>query len=105
AAPAVVFDPRTTQPSVRFYPRGLVDTENCVTLDIHDPDMSMARILEEIQAIYERFLITPDAQSGPGKVWKNADKHWAANNAEAVVQMYLRIGLWMAFPLCVVREE
>jgi hypothetical protein len=102
---AVVFDPRTTLPSVRYYPKGLDDCENCDAIGIARADVSLQRIYEAIERVYKSCLVTPEAQAGAGKLWKNGDKWWPSSQAEDVVQLYLRVGLTTAFPTCTVRHE
>jgi hypothetical protein len=105
AVPAIVFDPRTTVPTVRFYPHGLADAETCEAVGIAGSDVSLQRIYEAIEKVYQNCLVTPEAQARAGKLWVDGDKWWPSPQAEDVVQLYLRAGLTTAFPTCTVRHE
>ena len=104
AVPAIIYDPRTTPASVRFYPGGLSDLENRNTIDIR-PELSPQLVFDVINHVYEDCLVTPDAQAKAGKLWTNNGKWWPASNAEDIIQLYLRAGLTTAFPTCTVRHE
>lgn len=103
--PAIVFDPRTTIPTVRFYPDGLSDPENCKAVVISGADVSLQQIYEAIDTVYQHCLVTPEAQARAGKLWEDGRKWWPSHEAEDVIQLYLRAGLTTAFPTCTVRHE
>ncbi len=103
--PAIVFDPRGAFPQVRYYPAGLNDTENCKILQATASNVSLERIFEAIGRIYDECLVTPDAQSPGGKLWKDSRRGRPYPDAEARIQTALKVGLVMAFPLCTVRHE
>lgn len=103
--PAVVFDPRTQIPEVRFYPKGLSTPEMCEVLRINYASIRLETIFEVIDRIYKTCLITPEAQEQAGKLWKDSTKHLPAEKAEITVQLYLRVGLQGAFPGCEIRTE
>lgn len=102
---AVVFDPRPSTPKLFLYPNGLGDADHIKTLRLDASDVKLRDVLAVIDQVHEQFLVTPGAQDAPGKVWQNRSKHYPVLKAEAVIQMYLRIGLQSAFPSCVVRRE
>ena len=103
--PAVLFDPRTSVPSVRFYPAGLDDLDNCQHITIDNHSVSLSEIYDVINKVHQQCLITPEAQPKAGKLWKENQKWWASEQAEDLVQLYLRTGLTTAFPTCTVRHE
>lgn len=103
--PAIVFDPRTKMPTVRFYPNGLVDSETFNAVTIIESGLSLQRIYDAIDKVYQHCLVTPEAQARAGKLWVNGSKWWPSSEAEDVVQLYLRAGLTTAFPTCTVRHE
>lgn len=102
--PAIIFEPRTSSPQIRFYVDGVNDLEACSTANILE-DISLDSICEAIDHIYHRLLKTPEAQNSEGKLWEKSDKNWPVEKAELQIQNYLRTGLTMAFPTCIVREE
>ena len=102
---AIVFDPRTVPPEVRFYANGLGQPEYYQPVTVANPDVSLSRIFEAIDLIYKSCLITPEAQTRSGKLWEKEQQYWAAQNAEDVVQTNLKAGLVAAFPSCTVRHE
>jgi len=103
--PAAIFDPRTAIPQLRLYRNGLGDPGTCEILRVDFVDVSLPRVFEIINRIYETGLVTPTAQEQAGKLWENDEKHWVAQDAELKVQLYLRMGLQGALLLCHVRSE
>jgi len=101
---AAIVEHRTKTPAVRFYPRGLGEPDDMRVIPIA-ATVTLNQIFNAIDRIHEKSLLTPDANSVAGKLWKNATKCHPIKNAEDVVQMYLRIGLTMAFPTCDIRHE
>ncbi len=103
--PAIVFDPRTNVPSVRFYPHGLDAPETYEMVSVTGTDVSLERIFEAIERVHSTCLVTPDAQVKAGKLWENNVKCWPSSQAEDIVQLHLKAGLTTAFPTCTVRHE
>lgn len=103
--PALVYDPRTNNWEVRFYPNGLSDPENCEIVDLSSPNVTVGNVISEVETVYQNFLITPSVQGKHEKLWKDAKKHWPVKVAEDRIQTYLRIGLNSAFPTCEIRHE
>ncbi len=103
-ARAIVYDPRTTPASIRYYPNGLEDVEVVSSLEL-TANVTLDAVFSAIDLIYETALVTPDAQQKAGKLWSDSDKWWVSKNAEDTVQLYLSVGLTMAFPHCTVRHE
>lgn len=104
-SPAVIFNPRQDMPEVRFYQNGLDDLEVYQSSKVIDIDVSLDKVFEGIDLIYNKNLKTPDAQEKAGKLWKNSEKHWPEANAEHIIQLYLRVGLSTFFPTCTIRTE
>lgn len=104
--PAVIFDPRTRNSEIRFYRKGLISTDTCEVMRVNHADVSLERVFAKIHHIYKTFLVTPEAQLlKVGRLWKNNAKWWPSEEAEEKLQLYLRIGLTIAFPMCVVNCE
>ena len=103
--PTIVYDPRVSTPQLRFYAQGLSSPENYEAILLTAGPIPLEKILAEVEKIYEQHLRTPEAQSDAGKLWKKNTHWWAAENAEKVTQLYLKVGLSRAFPNCTVREE
>lgn len=103
--PAIIFDPRPGEPEIRFYKNGLSDAEVVDVILINRAQISLDNIFSTINDVYKKFLVTPDAQPEAGKLWVEPAKCWPIKNAENTIQLYLKIGLTMAFPTCVVRHE
>jgi hypothetical protein len=104
-SPAVIFDPRTTIPQVRYYPKGISTLDDYISINIYQSAISIDRILSVVDDIYSKCLVTPEAQLKAGKLWQDNSKHWPVQQAEDVVQLYLKIGLSGAFPMCTIRHE
>lgn len=105
AIPAIVFDPRSSAPELRFYRNGLDDPERCDILSFGDGEITLDRITAVIQHIYDECLKTPEAQIHPGKLWVDHKKWWAAEDAEALVHLQIKAGLAGAFLTCTIRHE
>lgn len=103
--PAILFDPRTSRPAVRFYPLGLGDPDTYEPVDVVGGSVSLDQIFAVIDLIYEKCLVTPEAQAKGGSLWKEKTKFYPVKQAEDVVQAQLRVGLTTAFPTCTVRHE
>lgn len=103
--PAVIYDPRVSPPEVRYYPDGLGQPNTCHVTRVISGDIDLPAVLEVVERVYLRQLITPDAQSQRGKLWKNRSLHWVSENAELTIQMYLETAFNQAFPTCTIRSE
>jgi len=102
---AIVFDPRTSLPAVRYYPNGLADPDTVESIAITSSDISLDRIFDVIDRVYSTCLVTPEAQTRVGKLWTKGENWWPSEHAEDLIQMHLRVGLTTAFPTCTVRHE
>jgi len=105
STPAVFYEPRTPTVELRFFPVGLEqpDVYEPIAL-IHSP-IDIGGILDVVEGVHKKILITPDAHTPGTALWKNKAKHFPVKEAELVVQTYLHTGLTAAFPTCVVRRE
>lgn len=103
--PAIVVDHRISIPQLRHYSKGLGSPDDYESISLVSGSLPMNKILEEVNRAYKEHLITPEAQTGEGKLWKKSSHWWAASNAEKLVQFYLKVHLCGAFPLCKIREE
>ena len=103
--PAAIYEPRGSSPTIRFYPAGLEEPDECVISPASGEEVTDQKIFSVIEGIYQQCLKTPDAQSRAGKLWKDPDRCWPASNAEAVVQLNLKAGLVGQFLTCIIREE
>jgi len=103
--PAIIFDPRTIPVSVRYYQDGLRSPDTVELLSVTGANVNLDRIFKVIGQVHRKCLITPEAQVRAGKLWKDASKWWASEDAEDLVQLHLRVGLTTAFPTCTVRHE
>lgn len=102
---AVVFDPRTAVPEVRYYPRGLDDPDKYHIVSISTEEIDLDRVLTVVQAVYKTNLVTPDGQPKEGKLWRDQEKWRPSSKAEAIIQLYLVAALAGAFPVCTIRHE
>lgn len=103
--PAVVFDPRTDERELRYYRSGLEDIDQCEIVSVLHGAVSLEDVFQIIDRVYEKKLVTPDAQSVPAPLWADSEKHWPVDNAEVRVQMYLDTALHIAFPWCRITGE
>lgn len=103
--PAVVFDPRVSDPETRYYPSGLGYPEVYEIVDLGTSPVTLDRIFAAIDRVYDTCLVTPDVQVEAGKLWTEKEKRWPAQDAEGRIQVHLKAGLSGAFPTCTVRHE
>jgi hypothetical protein len=103
--PALLFEPRTGSPSVRFFPRGLSHADDCIEASLASNAVTLDVILNLIDRCHRAHLCTPDATQQDRPVWTDKDRHRPVANAERRIQGYLRIFLSGALPGCTVREE
>jgi hypothetical protein len=102
----VIYDPRADPMHIRYYPAGLQNVDTCEIIDISvKAPINIRRILDIVDQVCKKQLITPDAQSQMGKLWKDSSRHWVARDAELIIQMYLVTALFAALPSCVIRWE
>lgn len=104
--PAVLYDPRTTPPEVRYYPAGLDEADTCAVTSVTQPAaITLDAVFEVVDRLHERQLVTPDAQAAIGKLWSKPDQCLPVSQAELTVQLYLETALNIGFPTCTVRRE
>ncbi len=103
--PAITFDPRPHISEVRFFPAGVNNLDFVEIVEVSFGDISLQQIYEEIDTIYRKHLVTPDAQLRAAKLWKDSQKGWPSDKAEDLIQNCLHVGLTRAFPNCTVRAE
>jgi len=104
--PAVIYDPRPAPAQIRYYPSGLRNEDDCEVFDIPTTErVALQDILEVVNHVCERQLVTPDGQSEMGKLWADPSHHLVASKAEQTIQMYLVSALNGAFPTCEIRFE
>lgn len=104
--PAVIFNPRPNPPSLRYYPKGIEQTDEFEDIQLGGEPVTPQRIEAIVDRMWEHSFITPDAQIDAGSgVWENAPQLWAKTGAEAIVQAHLKTALAVALIDCVVRHE
>lgn len=102
--PTVLFDPTVDGGELRFYPSGLSDLGQVTPYPvgaIHQVSYQDARTV--IETVYVNNLVSPQNQIV--STWANPSKHWAAQDAEAVVQGLIQVALKSTFLFCEVDKE
>lgn len=103
--PTLVYDPKPGHSTLSWYPRGVADDASVELTPVIEVAPTPERIAETISAVHRGELITPDQVPAHDRVWEDADKGWAKQDAEARVQRVVRIGLQARFPMCRIRAE
>ena len=102
--PTLLFEPRTLSPELRWYPEGLgqPDTRDLLPLEgvVRPGD-----VLSAIDQVYEQCFIVPGGLPQGVSLWNDASRRRPLENAESLVQSYLKVGLVMKFPYCTIRHE
>ena len=100
--PAIIIDPRSQRVTLRYYDSGLNEADNVEIHQINEEQITEEMIAGTVDNLYSECLITPTAQSGPAKLWKN---EIPIKYAEQSIQMSMKIALATKFLSCCVREE
>ena len=104
--PAVILEPRTSPSTLRLYPDGLGHPASVTLARLVDEDtIDLESILASIGRIHARHMQTPTAQDARVRLWKNSGRCWPSEDAEALVQHELNVGLSMAYPQLTIRKE
>ena len=103
--PAILFEPRTTPSTLRFFPRGLSHADDCRTISLAADFVTLDAILAEIDRCYPTLLRTPDAHPSASPLWKDSRRHWPVKEVELRIQGMLREILTAALPACTVLPE
>jgi len=103
--PTIVFDPRVAAPHVRLYPLGLNAPDECRLLSLASASISLGQILEKVDEVYRRYLITPTAQAHGITLWQDSSRWYPIKDAEEKIQGLLIVGILTAFPTCTPRHE
>lgn len=103
--PAVLYNPLEVPATLVFYERGVSSVEVAQDSQLEQVEITLEKIFEAIDGIHMNNLVTPEANSKAGQLWKNRAKFWPVQQAEDVVQLYLKAGLAATFPTCTIRVE
>lgn len=103
--PTVVFDARTPAPEMRYYPDGLIATDNFRFVQVAGSAITLREVFDVIDRLHIQQLCTPGVQQKAMALWANADKHYVSEHAEDLIQGVLRAGLTGQFPACTIRAE
>lgn len=103
--PAILYEPRTVPASLRYFPRGISNPDNCRTFSLSTDRVNLDVVLAEIDRCYPNHLRTPDAHPSGTPIWENSEKFWPIENAELRIQGILNVVLSTALPTCDVLPE
>jgi len=103
--PAVIYDPRSGEPELRYYRRGLGTPHVCEVQSMAHMTVSLDEVRAAIGNLYKTCLVTPTAHSPGLKLWASAKDYQADSRAEEKVQASLRSFLQGWFKWCVIRFE
>lgn len=103
--PAVLFDADESVRTIRCYPQGLQEMDNCTEVLIDGNDINPSLIKTALDTIYSKRLITPEASAYNIKLWEDSDKHHPIKNPEAEIQSHIATGLASKFAGCRIKEE
>ena len=102
--PTVIYDPRPATQWLRWYPEGLSNPDK-VEVKSTDAEVSPTEVFEVIDQLHKECFITPDGLPPGMHLWRNAEKQWPKQDAEAMMQSHLKAGLVVKFPFCKIRHE
>ncbi|QIK82331.1 hypothetical protein [Sanguibacter sp. HDW7] len=102
--PAVIFDPTVDGGELRYYANGLSDMGEVRAYPLGAVrEVTFRQAREVIDLAHSEHLASPHTQIVP--TWKKAPTHWAASNAEAVIQSVIKVALKSTFVFCEVDKE
>ncbi len=102
--PALLFDPRTSEKELRYYPRGLAHENHCCLFQLSGVTVSAERIFAVIDRVWRSSLQTPrKAASFP--IWATASKCMPGRRAEKTIQAILVAGFAADLLTCILRPE
>lgn len=91
--PVFVFDPNATDLELRYYPRGLSDTETVQSFLISQHEFSIEALDRVLQRFYETSIRTPDSKLGREGPWNDPEKYIPRPDTEAFLQNWLKIAV------------
>lgn len=103
--PAILYEPRTNPASIRFFPQGISNPDNCRSFYLSADLVNLDAVLAEIDRCYPNHLRTPDAHPSGIPLWEDSEKFWPVENAELRIQGILNVVLATALPTCDVLPE
>jgi len=102
--PAVIFDPTVDGGELRYYANGLSDMGEVKAYPLGAVrEVTFKQAHEVIDLVHTEHLASPHTQVV--STWKKARSHWAANNAEALIQSLIKVALKSTFLFCEVDKE
>jgi hypothetical protein len=102
--PAMIYMAQDPESSLSYYPRGTAEYETVVPVRLGMGTVSQTDVLNVIESVYKTELVTP-ANTGPYKIWEDADRGRPFEHAERGIQQFVRIGLATGFSWCKIRAE
>ena len=104
STPALIFDPRPTNPELRWYPEGLGNLNMVETKPLSGA-VSRSEVFDVIGTLHRQILITPNSMPPAGRLWESSSRCWVKRDAEALVQLQLKAGLAAVFTHCTIWHE
>ncbi len=104
--PAIYFDGAASKVTLRFYPKGVNDSDNCNDVIFCGIHINAATLRDILDRVHEKCLITPTASiAASHTLWSNGLKCHPAENAEQGVQSIIQNGLACALGNVRVKHE
>lgn len=103
--PAILYEPRTNPASLRFFPKGISNPDDCRTFSPSTDRINLDIVLAEIDRCYPNHLCTPDAHPSGTPLWQDSERLWPVKDAELRIQGILNVALSTALPTCDVLPE
>lgn len=103
--PTIIYSPHPQLSCLSWHPKGLSNPIEPEILKIFNDPPTVESITRAIAKTHRDELISPDQMDPSNKVWANATKGWAHEEAEKRIQQAIRLTLLGAFLHCDVRKE
>ena len=102
--PAIVYDSRTPNHALRWYPKGLAELEDVEVIALTG-NVDQEAVFSTISDLCNECFVTPTGLPSGVSLWQDASRHWPQANAEALIQSHLKASLLGRFPYCTIRHE
>lgn len=102
--PTLIYVPQKPSSSLSYYPYGSCSDSGVTEVAINAPAVTVEKIEHAIHRVHAEELVTPD-NSGPLKIWHDANGGKPTELAERSIQQLIRAGLVVGFAPYSIRQE
>lgn len=107
ALPTIYYDAAHDDNTMRIYPKGLGDPDDCQELSLDSTKLTLDYVKKLLDILHEQLLMTPTASESAPDLWENKDKCFPVHESEKGIQKILYSALTgqLAFAPIWVKQE